>query len=123
MTKFLATVDCKVDWAVKSYAQVRNSHKDIHFLPPELFSWHYLAQFNDVDEGLEAVANRENQDDDAKDGGDEMLSLGPRGWPRQKFSFLFQSFVDEEVKNDKSDERHQIDSDRHQSGYLESLKL
>ena len=82
MTKFLATVDGKVDWAVKSYAQVRNSHKDIHFLPPELFSWHELAQFNDVDERLKAVADRENQDDDDKDGGDEMLSFGPRGCPR-----------------------------------------
>ena len=123
MTKFLATVDGKINWAVKSYKQVRNSHKDIHFLPPELFSWHDLAQFYYVDEGLEAVADRENQDDDDKDGCDEMLSLGPRCCPRQQFSFLFQSFVDEEVKNDKNDERHQIDSDRYQSGYLENLIL
>ena len=99
---------------------MRDSHEDIHFLPPELSSWHHLVQFNDVDEGLEAVTDREHQDDDDEDGGDEMLSLGSSGCPGQQFSFLFQSFVDEEVEDDKRDEWHQIDSDWHHSAYLES---
>ena len=99
---------------------MRDSHEDIHFLPPELSSWHHLAQFDDVDEGLEAVTDGEHQDDDDEDGGDEMLPLGSRGCPGQQFSFLFQSFVDEEVEDDKSYERNEIDSDWHQSAYLES---
>ena len=99
---------------------MRDSHEDIHFLPPELSSWHHLAQFDDVDEELEAVTDGEHQDDDDEDGGDEMLPLCSCGRPGQKFSFLFQSFVDEEVEDDKSDERNQIDSDRNQSAYLES---
>ena len=70
-----------------------------------------MAQFDDVDEGLEAVTDGKHQDDDDEDGSDEMLPLGSRGCPGQQFSFLFQSFVDEEVKNDKSDERHKVDSD------------
>ena len=70
-----------------------------------------MAQFDDVNEGLEAVTDGEHQDDDDEDGGDEMLPLGTCGCPGQQFSFLFQSFVDEEVENDKGDERHQIDSD------------
>ena len=100
-----------------------DSHEDIHFLPPELSSWHHLAQFDDVDEELEAVTDGEHQDDDDEDGGDEMLPPGPSGRPGQQLSLLFQCFVDDEVDNDESDERHQIDSDRYQSPYLKSLNL
>ena len=123
MTNFLATVDGEVDWAVEGYTQMRNGYQDIHFLSPELSSGHHLAKFDDVDKGLEAVTDREHQDYDDEDGGDEMLSLGSSGCPGQQFSFLFQSFVDEEVEDDKRDEWHQIDSDRYQSPYLKSLNL
>ena len=81
MTKFLATVDCEVDWAVDSYAQMGDGYKDIHFLSPELSSWNHFAEFDDVDEGLEAVTDRVHQDDDGEDGGDEMLPPGPSGRP------------------------------------------
>lgn len=81
MTNFLATVDGEVDWAVESYAQMRDGYKDIHFFSPELSSWHQLTKFDDVDEGLEAVTDREHQDDDDEDGGDEMLPPGPSGRP------------------------------------------
>ena len=123
MTNFLAAVDGEVDRAVESYAQMRDGYKDIHFFSPELSSWHHLAEFNDVDEGLEAVTYCKCQDDDDEDGGDEMLPPGPSGRPGQQLSLLLQRFVDDKVDDDKSDERHQIDSDRHQSPYLKSLNF
>ena len=123
MTKFLATVDCEVDWAVDSYAQMGDGYKDIHFLSPELSSWNHFAEFDDVNEGLEAVTDRVHQDDDGEDGGNEMLPPGPSGCPWQQLTLLFQCFEDDEVNDDKSDERYQTVSNRHQSPNLNSLNL
>ena len=76
MTNFLATVDGEVDWAVEGYTQMRYGYQDIHFLSPELSSWHHLAEFDDVDKGLEAVTDREHQDYDDEDGNISPSELG-----------------------------------------------
>ena len=55
MAPSLGTIDSKVYGTVECDAKVRNCHHYIHFFSPDLYAGHQFEQFDQIEEGFEAV--------------------------------------------------------------------